>query len=446
MAREDYPVIPSYVGGAYGLDATQNRQPFGGIVIHVTGKPDLQSELDYMSKPDPNRPGQYGYHFLIDRDGKIYQTAPFNVRTNHILPSQGFSNNNAIGVAFVGGNKGMTAEQLAAGEHLVPRLQSQFHIPTNMVVSHGQLDPETRGPGHQLGIDDSAEGQQFMTAFGGGRTNVYTGPSRPATPTPGTTINTSPMDLVANLESGNRNIQQQIRDKNTAMGTPAGGYFQIIDPTWATYAPKAGVDLKLYPTAMSAPRDIQAQVASAIPVNQWGPSTVAALKAKYPGIDTSLTLGQFQSQALGGSGAVAGGQPAPAPAGALAQPAGGLAGALGMQEGSPQAKTFDQGMKQFSDAMGGDQQQQDQGMQLQPMQPMMARNVSPLLGGAPGQPQPQQAQQIRQQMLADLAKPLQGGGVDWNAALQQYQAMNYGLSNYGQGMQYGTSLMDNSYA
>ena len=120
-----------------------------------------------------------------------------------------------------------------------------------------------------------------------------------------------------------------------------------------------------------------------------------------------------------------------------------------MQEGSPQAKTFDQGMKQFSDAMGGDQQQQDQGMQLQPMQPMMARNVSPLLGGAPGQPQPQQAQQIRQQMLADLAKPLQGGGVDWNAALQQYQAMNYGLSNYGQGMQYGTygtSLMDNSYA
>ena len=40
------------------------------------------------------------------------------------------------------------------------------------------------------------------------------------------------MDLVANLESGNRNIAQQIHDKNTDAGTPAGGYFQIIDPTW----------------------------------------------------------------------------------------------------------------------------------------------------------------------------------------------------------------------
>ena len=42
---------------------------------------------------------------------------------------------------------------------------------------------------------------------------------------------------------------------------------------------------------MSAPRDVQAKVASAIPLNRWAPTTVNAVLAKYPGIDTSQTLG-----------------------------------------------------------------------------------------------------------------------------------------------------------
>src|SRR4029077_19882364 len=96
----------------------------------------------------------------------------------------------------------------------------------------------------------------------------------------------------------------------------AGGYFQIIDPTWQTYAPKAGVDLKKYPNAMSAPREIQAQVASAIPFNQWGPSTVAAVKAAYPEIDTSKPLGEIQTAfaGKGASGTAVAAAPAPAPA------------------------------------------------------------------------------------------------------------------------------------
>ena len=160
---------------------------------------------------------------------------------------------------------------------------------------------------------------------------AYTGPtvapSRVASTAPGTSINSSPMDLVATLESGNQNIKQGIKDKNSAAGTPAGGFFQIIDPTWRTYAAKAGIDLNQYPTAMSAPRDIQAKVASAIPVNQWGANTVNALKAKYPGLDTSQTLGQWQSAAINPSGAPttpAGGPGASQPG----QPAGGLAGQL----------------------------------------------------------------------------------------------------------------------
>ena len=182
-------------------------------------------------------------------------------------------------------------------------------------------------------------------------------PSRVATTAPGTSLNSSPMDLVATLESGNTNVAQKIHDKNTDKGTPAGGFFQIIDPTWQTYAKTAGVDLNQYPTAMSAPRDIQAKVASAIPVNQWGPNTVAALKAKYPGLDTSQTLGQWQSAAINPSGASTTPASAPPAAAGTGQPAagsGGLAANLpGFQPNSPGAKMTAQGLQKLGGGGGG---------------------------------------------------------------------------------------------
>lgn len=111
----------------------------------------------------------------------------------------------------------------------------------------------------------------------------------------GLTLNSTPMDLVARLESDNRNIPQRIHDVNTDRGTPAGGFFQIIDPTWRAYAAKAGVDLSKFPSAMSAPRDVQAQVASAIPFDQWGPRTVAGVRAAYPGLNIHQPLGAIQA-------------------------------------------------------------------------------------------------------------------------------------------------------
>jgi hypothetical protein len=64
--------------------------------------------------------------------------------------------------------------------------------------------------------------------------------------------------VVAPLESGNRNIHQQVVSPNVSS---ASGYYQITNSTWRDVAPKAGVDVDKYPTAMSAPRDIQKQVA-----------------------------------------------------------------------------------------------------------------------------------------------------------------------------------------
>ena len=214
-------------------------------------------------------------------------------------------------------------------------------------------------------------------------------PSRPSSPTPGVTLN-SPMDLVAQVESGNRNIPQAIHDVNTDRGTPAGGYFQIIDPTWQRYAGAAGVNVKQYPNAMSAPRDVQAAVAGAIPVNQWGPNTVAALKAQYPNIDTSQTLGAIQSSALGGAPATPA-TPAVAP------------GVLPGFPGKAQSDAFTQGAQALDKGMmhGGQSGGAPAG-QAPAMQPLPARNVSPLLG---------QSAQIYGNTLTSMATPLQWGAA-----------------------------------
>jgi hypothetical protein len=121
----------------------------------------------------------------------------------------------------------------------------------------------------------------------------------------------SQLDVIAHVESGNRNIPQAIHDVNTDRGTPAGGNFQFITPTWQRQAPKAGVDINKYPTAMSAPPAVQAQVAAVTPIREWGPNTVAALKARFPGLDTSKPpTGPYNGAAVGGAPA------APAPAAA----------------------------------------------------------------------------------------------------------------------------------
>jgi hypothetical protein len=313
----------AYVGGDYGRSATKAAQPFKGIVFHVTGRPTLQSEEDYMSKPDPNRPGYYGYHYLIDRDGSVYQTAPDNVRTNHIMPnsSYGLNNSNALGVAMVAGsgqngNIITTPEQMQSGKLLADQLTKQYGISAGNVVSHSMLDQATRGPGHGLGASKAlGEGDDFISYYGGkpiaagggsgggaGASGSYTPqPSRPGTPTPGAQLR-SPFDIVTGVESTGQNVNQRIKDSNydpaTGKGNPARGYLQIIDPTWRTYAPQVGVDINKYPTALDAPKEIQYLVGGAIPVNQWGPDSQAALKKAGYSWTGNETLGQLQSGAL----------------------------------------------------------------------------------------------------------------------------------------------------
>jgi hypothetical protein len=90
-------------------------------------------------------------------------------------------------------------------------------------------------------------------------------------------------------ESGGRNIP------NVHQGTSSGqaqGYFQITTGTWREFAQQAGIDTNKYPTPMSAPYAVQAQVAGAIPLKRWDESTVALMRGTGRSIDRNRTLAE----------------------------------------------------------------------------------------------------------------------------------------------------------
>ena len=231
---------------------------------------------------------------------------------------------------------------------------------------------------------------------------AYTGPSaqptRVGTTAPGTSLTSSPLDIVLNAESRNQNAA------NTHATTSSGqaqGYPQITTGTWTDFAPKAGVDLNQYPNPMSAPRDVQIKVASMIPLNRWASSTVNAVLAKYPGIDTSQTLGQIQSQAInpsgapttpaGGPGAApATGQPAPASGGWAGQMASALKPLAGGKGGGG----------------GGDSGDQPQPMQLPQAFPARAVGGPMMMGpGGLNAPKPGAQDALAQLAAAGATRP-----------------------------------------
>jgi hypothetical protein len=152
-------------------------------------------------------------------------------------------------------------------------------------------------------------------------------------PPPGTTINASSapvagalakpagggfMSSVANIESNDSNIPSTV-DKDYAgrPGSKSQGHWQIDTPTWEQFGAQAGIDLKQYPNAMSAPREVQEQVAKLIPLSRFGGRTVRMLNAQYgTTLDKTATLGELDAKYGGGSGGTAG-----APAAATTTPA-----------------------------------------------------------------------------------------------------------------------------
>lgn len=66
-----------------------------------------------------------------------------------------------------------------------------------------------------------------------------------------------PLDIIEQKESGGKNVPNY----KYGPGFSASGYYQMIDGTWRRWAKGAGIDISEYPTAMSAPKEVQRAVA-----------------------------------------------------------------------------------------------------------------------------------------------------------------------------------------
>ena len=87
---------------------------------------------------------------------------------------------------------------------------------------------------------------------------------------------------VANIESNDSNIPSTVdKDYPGQPGSKSQGHWQIDTPTWLQFGAAAGIDTTKYPNAMSAPRDIQEQVARTIPLSRFGGRTVRMLNEQY---------------------------------------------------------------------------------------------------------------------------------------------------------------------
>jgi len=216
--------------GKYGIQATEQAlnkgllgsdTPFRSIIVHedipVYTQKDLENKiikdknligtprgyknvserLNYYGSYDPGRSGYYGYHFAIDGNGDIYQTAPFDVRTNHIDKDAikpeiieklidkkqrealkegdyALGNFNTIGITYLGDKKGksreLTPAALASMKKLRDALNKKFgDMP---VYSHDQFT-KGRGLSEATDIATAMSGEPTMVADAGLSTQTY---------------------------------------------------------------------------------------------------------------------------------------------------------------------------------------------------------------------------------------------------------------------------------
>ncbi|MEA2073485.1 MAG: glycoside hydrolase family 3 N-terminal domain-containing protein [Campylobacterota bacterium] len=134
-----------YIKGHYGLDVKDITIEPKTIVLHWTAVMDLEksfqrlnAELLFSDRADIAKASALNVsaHFLVDRDGTIYQLMPDNWMARHVIGL----NYSSIGVENVGGEanakEDLTQAQLDANIRLVKYLQAKYPSIENVIGHH----------------------------------------------------------------------------------------------------------------------------------------------------------------------------------------------------------------------------------------------------------------------------------------------------------------------
>jgi beta-N-acetylhexosaminidase len=132
--------MAAYARRHYGIDSYRLRDP-KVIVEHYTVTATFQQTFNTFApdNPDPELkelPGTCA-HYVIDRDGKIYQLVPRSIMCRHTVGL----NYTAIGIEHVGFSDGeilRNAKQLDASLRLTRWLRCRYGIGTGNVIGHSE--------------------------------------------------------------------------------------------------------------------------------------------------------------------------------------------------------------------------------------------------------------------------------------------------------------------
>lgn len=136
--------MAAYSRRHYGINSARLRNP-RVIVLHYTVSNNYQSAWSYFAGNQPaggpagSKPESPGgcTHFIVDKNGAIYQLAPLHVMCRATIGL----NHTSVGIEFVEMSSAahilQRRRQLQAGRALVRWLQGQFQIHARDVVGHG---------------------------------------------------------------------------------------------------------------------------------------------------------------------------------------------------------------------------------------------------------------------------------------------------------------------
>lgn len=119
--------------------------------------------VSHLKRDGGNRWGDIGYHFVVDRSGRVWQARPVSYQGAHVK----HQNEANIGVLCLGNFEvqSPSRSQVQRLEKLVIELRGQYGVPVSRVYTHRELD-STKCPGRNLqnAVQASRSAGRFGTA------------------------------------------------------------------------------------------------------------------------------------------------------------------------------------------------------------------------------------------------------------------------------------------
>jgi len=104
-------------------------------------------ELIRVSHINRMRAGDIGYHFIVDRNGRVWEGRSLRFQGAHVKNHNQFN----VGVMVLGNfdKQAPSSRQLVALQNTLATLMKKYRVPTNRVYTHQELNP-TACPGRNL--------------------------------------------------------------------------------------------------------------------------------------------------------------------------------------------------------------------------------------------------------------------------------------------------------